>query len=88
VKKRAASRGKYPSKPRYWNSDIQELEAGAKSARQEYACAAFYDPNNTATRRVLRRVIGETSALLHSAIRSAPTAAQKERIDSTEDDFL
>jgi hypothetical protein len=87
LKKRAASRGKYPSKPRYWNSDTQKLEADAKSARQEYACAAFYDPDNTATRRILRRVIDENNALLYNAIKSASTAAQKERIDSIEDDF-
>jgi hypothetical protein len=31
LKKRAASRGKYPLEPRHWNNDIQKFEADAKS---------------------------------------------------------
>jgi hypothetical protein len=80
LKKRAASRGKYPSKPRYWNSDIQKLEADAKSARQEYACAAFYDPDKQHRHTAdTEAVIDENNALLHNAIKSASTAEDGHR---------
>jgi hypothetical protein len=47
--KRHSTRGKYPSKPRYWNQQLKTLEAEVKDARQEYANAMYYSQDDPTT---------------------------------------